>query len=98
MTDMKNLPLIIENLYQQEVFTDHDVDSLKAETTEFDKARSILDRVINRGEMASCKLLRILDVTKKNTLDPDLHSWISWFSLKDPEEEEDEEASYLSGE
>ncbi|XP_056089397.1 uncharacterized protein LOC130069521 isoform X1 [Rhinichthys klamathensis goyatoka] len=87
VTDMKNLPLIIENLYQQRVFNDHEVDALKAERTEFDKARCILDWVTNKGEEASYELLKILDVTKKRTLDPDLHSWISCFPLRVEDEE-----------
>ncbi|XP_077069763.1 uncharacterized protein LOC143722311 [Siphateles boraxobius] len=82
VTDMKNLPLIIENLYQQSVFNDHEVDDLKAERTEFDKARCILDWVIKKGEEASYELLKILDVTKKSTLHPKLHSWISCFPLR----------------
>ncbi|KAL1279205.1 hypothetical protein QQF64_025878 [Cirrhinus molitorella] len=93
VTDMKNLPLIIENLYQKNVFNDYEVDALKAESTEFDKARCILDWVINKGEVASEKLLKILDVTKKRTLDPSLHYWISCFSFT----LEDAEASYSFG-
>ncbi|RXN13642.1 hypothetical protein ROHU_001537 [Labeo rohita] len=93
VTDIRNLPLIIENLYQKKVFNDHEVDALKAERTEFDKARCILDWVINKGEEASYELLRILDVTKKRTLDPGLHYWISCFSFK----VEDTEASYSFG-
>ncbi|XP_056089434.1 nucleotide-binding oligomerization domain-containing protein 2-like isoform X2 [Rhinichthys klamathensis goyatoka] len=86
VTDMKNLPLIIENLYQRKVFNDHEVDDLKAERTEFDKARCILDWVINKGEEASYELLKILDVTKKRTLHPDLHTWISCFPFRWEEE------------
>uniref|UniRef100_A0A671S2C5 CARD domain-containing protein n=1 Tax=Sinocyclocheilus anshuiensis TaxID=1608454 RepID=A0A671S2C5_9TELE len=93
-SDRANFPLIIENLYQQNVFNDYEVDALKAERTEFDKARSMLDWVINKGEMASYELLRILDVTKKRTLDPGLHYWISCFSFR----VEDTEPSYLFGE
>ncbi|KAK7175303.1 hypothetical protein R3I93_002262 [Phoxinus phoxinus] len=93
VTHMKNLPLIIENLNQQRVFNDHEVDDLKAERTEFDKARCILDWVTKKGEEASYELLRILDVTKKRTLHPDLHSWISCFPFR----WEDEEVSYSFG-
>uniref|UniRef100_A0A673MNN9 CARD domain-containing protein n=1 Tax=Sinocyclocheilus rhinocerous TaxID=307959 RepID=A0A673MNN9_9TELE len=94
VTGMKNLPLIIENLHQQNVFNVYEVDALKAESSEFEKARSILDWVINKGDEASYKLLKILDVTKKRTLDPGLHPWISYFPFK----EEDAEASYSIGE
>ncbi|XDV12448.1 hypothetical protein PO909_001127 [Leuciscus waleckii] len=92
VTHMENLPLIIENLYQQRVFNDHEVDALKAEESS-DKARCILDWVTKKGEEASYELLRILDVTKKRTLHPDLHSWISCFPLR----VEDEETSYSFG-
>ncbi|XP_051742453.1 uncharacterized protein LOC127508489 isoform X8 [Ctenopharyngodon idella] len=92
VTDMRNHKLIIENLYQKEVFNDHEVDALKAERTEFDKARSILDWVINKGEEASYKLLRILDDTRKKTLDSGSHSWIISFKFR-----EDEEVSSLLG-
>lgn len=94
MTQMRNLPLIIENLYQQKVFNDHEVDALKAERTEFDKARSILDWVINKGETACYELLRILDATQKRTLDSDLHYWICCFPFR----VEDTEISYSTGE
>uniref|UniRef100_A0A8C1RAH5 CARD domain-containing protein n=1 Tax=Cyprinus carpio TaxID=7962 RepID=A0A8C1RAH5_CYPCA len=70
VTCMKNLPLIIENLYQKKVFNDYEVDALKAEKTEFDKARCILDWVINKGDEASYELLKILDHIRKRTLDP----------------------------
>ncbi|XP_073721114.1 uncharacterized protein [Misgurnus anguillicaudatus] len=92
VTRMQNFPLIIENLYQQKVFNDHDVDAVKAERTEFDKARCILDRVIKKGEMASYELLKILDFTRRRTLHPDLHYWISCFSFR-----EDADTVYLLG-
>ncbi|XP_057202393.1 uncharacterized protein LOC130561823 isoform X2 [Triplophysa rosa] len=92
VTGMQNLPLITENLYQQKVFNVHEVDALKAEETEFDKARSILDWVIKKGEEASYKLLSILDFTRKRTLHVDLHVWICCFSFR-----EDADASYSFG-
>ncbi|XP_043085471.1 nucleotide-binding oligomerization domain-containing protein 1-like [Puntigrus tetrazona] len=90
LTQMKNLSLIIDNLYQENIFCDDEVNALKADRTEFEQARCLLDMVINKGEEASYEFLRILDVTKKRTLDPDLHYWISCFSFRD----EDTEASY----
>ncbi|XP_016428139.1 uncharacterized protein LOC107755758, partial [Sinocyclocheilus rhinocerous] len=93
VTGMKNLPLIIENLHQQNVFNVYNLNDLKAERTEFGKARCILDWVTNKGEKASYELLKILDVTKKRTLDPGLHPWISYFPFK----EDDAEASYSIG-
>ncbi|RXN13641.1 hypothetical protein ROHU_001536 [Labeo rohita] len=93
VNNLKNLPVIIENLYQQNVFNDHEIDALKAERTEFDKVRCILDWVINKGEMASYELLRILDVTQKRTLSSNLRYWISCFPFR----WEDTEASYSFG-
>ncbi|XP_042589457.1 nucleotide-binding oligomerization domain-containing protein 2-like isoform X2 [Cyprinus carpio] len=93
VTRMKNLPLIIENLYQKKVFNDYEVDALKAEKTEFDKARCILDWVINKGDEASYELLKILDHIRRRTLDPGLHPWISCFPFRD----EDPEPSCLFG-
>ncbi|RXN11467.1 hypothetical protein ROHU_029995 [Labeo rohita] len=93
VTNMKNLPLIIQNLYQKNVFNYYEVNALKAVRKKIDKARWILDWVINKGEIASEELLQILDVTKKRTLDPGLHYWISCFSFRG----EDTEASYSFG-
>uniref|UniRef100_A0A8C1U496 NACHT domain-containing protein n=1 Tax=Cyprinus carpio TaxID=7962 RepID=A0A8C1U496_CYPCA len=56
---------------------------LKAERTEYDQARCILDWVVNKGDEASYELLKILDVTKKRTLDPGLHPWISCSPFRD---------------
>ncbi|KAK1792082.1 hypothetical protein P4O66_001862 [Electrophorus voltai] len=92
VTRLQNFPLITENLCQHKVFNDHDVDALKAERTDFDKARFILDRVIKRGESASYELLRILDVTRKRTLHPDSHTWLSQFHFR-----EDTETDYTVG-
>jgi len=84
---MRHHSLIIENLYQQNVFNEEEVGILKAEKTERDKARCILVGVTSKGKEASYKLLRILDATKNRTLDPDLHSWISCFPLRVEDEE-----------
>ncbi|XP_058624749.1 uncharacterized protein LOC131536081 isoform X2 [Onychostoma macrolepis] len=93
VTGLKNLPLIVENLYQKKVFSVYEVDALKAESAEFDKARCILDWVINKGDEASYEFLQILDVTKKRTLDPGLHPWISCSPFRD----DDAEPSYSFG-
>ncbi|XP_043087993.1 uncharacterized protein LOC122334247 isoform X2 [Puntigrus tetrazona] len=90
---MKNLPLIIENLYAQKIFNDYEVDALKAERSEFDKARCILDWVVNKGEIASYELLRILDVTQKRTLHPDSRCWVNCFPFR----VEDTDTSYSVG-
>lgn len=94
VTHMRNHDEIIDNLYQRKVFNYHDVDSFQAEKTGCEKARYILDRVTKKGEEASYKLLRILDVTKKRTLHPDFHYWITCFPFR----EEDAEISYSPGE
>uniref|UniRef100_A0AAR2IL86 CARD domain-containing protein n=1 Tax=Pygocentrus nattereri TaxID=42514 RepID=A0AAR2IL86_PYGNA len=93
VTNLQNLPLIIDNLCQHKVFGVHQLDALKAEKTDFDKARFILGFVITQGDEASYELLRILDVTRKRTLHQDLHIWISYFPFG-----EEVETSYSVGE
>ncbi|XP_037388654.1 uncharacterized protein LOC108415153 isoform X2 [Pygocentrus nattereri] len=92
VTNLQNLPLIIDNLCQHKVFGVHQLDALKAEKTDFDKARFILGFVITQGDEASYELLRILDVTRKRTLHQDLHIWISYFPFG-----EEVETSYSVG-
>uniref|UniRef100_A0A3Q3QAC2 NACHT domain-containing protein n=1 Tax=Monopterus albus TaxID=43700 RepID=A0A3Q3QAC2_MONAL len=66
---LKNLSVIVENLYQKEVFTGEEVSKIEAETDDYDKTRKILDLVINKGEDACYLLLRIIDMTRKRTLE-----------------------------
>ncbi|XP_076874396.1 uncharacterized protein LOC143524655 isoform X2 [Brachyhypopomus gauderio] len=86
ITHLQNFPLITENLYQRRVFNDHEVDALKAERTDYNKARFILDSVTKKGESACYELLRILDMTRKRTLHPDSHFWISCFPFREDTE------------
>ncbi|XP_072526407.1 uncharacterized protein [Salminus brasiliensis] len=92
VTRLRNFPLITENLYQRKVLNGSEVDALKAERRNFDKARFILDCVSKKGEGASYELLRILDITRKRTLHQDSHHWICCFPFR-----EDTEADYSVG-
>ncbi|XP_076579382.1 uncharacterized protein LOC143315808 [Chaetodon auriga] len=67
--ELKNLSVIVENLYQQNVFSDEEVSKIKAERDDYDKSRAILDSVIKKGEAACYEFLRILDTTRKRSLD-----------------------------
>ncbi|KAI4878678.1 hypothetical protein NFI96_030341, partial [Prochilodus magdalenae] len=86
VTNLQDFPLIIENLYQRSVFNDYEVDALKAERADFDKARFILDTVYKKGESASYELLRILNISRTKTLHPDSHIWISCFPFREDTE------------
>lgn len=66
--ELKNLSVIVENLYQQEVLSDEEVNKIQGERDEYDKTRKILDSVIKKGEAACYQLLRIIDMTRKRTL------------------------------
>lgn len=93
VSQMQNFPVIVENLYQLRVFNNYDVNAVKTKWTERDKAKYILNRVINEGETASYELLKILDFTWKRTLRPSLHKWIKRYSFR-----EDSKANYSFGE
>ena len=96
---LKNLSVIVENLYQQGVLTDEQVSKIKTEPDDFDKTRAILDLVKLKGEKASYELLKVIYLTRKRTLkrpvseeacststqrsNHDLHYWISCFSFKE---------------
>ncbi|XP_030643622.1 protein NLRC5-like [Chanos chanos] len=80
------------NKNKHKVLNDHEVDAIKAEKRDFDKARYILDSVIKKGEAASYELLKILDFTRKSTLHSDSHHWISCFSFR-----EDSGTEYSAG-
>ncbi|CAK6980098.1 protein NLRC5-like, partial [Scomber scombrus] len=66
--ELKNLSVILENLYQQEVLSDEEVSKIQAKTNDYDKTRDILDSVIKKGEDACYELLSIIDTTRKRTL------------------------------
>ncbi|KAG8004462.1 hypothetical protein GBF38_008692 [Nibea albiflora] len=94
--ELKNLSVIVENLYQQGVFQDEEVSKIQAEKDDYDKARHILDSVTKKGEEACYRFLKIIDTTRKRTLGRlpegnteastqklNLHTWISCFSFKE---------------
>ncbi|XP_035767702.1 uncharacterized protein LOC118454870 [Neolamprologus brichardi] len=100
--ELKNLTVILENLYQRGVLCDEEVSKIQAEKDDYDKTRKILDSVTNKGEKACYEFLKIIDMTRKRTLvrhplHPgtktfDLHHWISCFSFK---EDTETNANYL---
>ncbi|XP_041822620.1 uncharacterized protein LOC121627660 [Chelmon rostratus] len=67
--ELKNLSVIVENLYQRGVFSDEEVSKIKAEGDDYDKSRKILDSVTKKGEDACYEFLRIIDITRKRALD-----------------------------
>lgn len=67
--ELKNLSVIVENLYQQKVFQGEEVSKIQAEKDDYDKTRKILDSVTKKGEAACYKFLRIIDMTRKRTLE-----------------------------
>ncbi|XP_038547851.1 uncharacterized protein LOC119881802 isoform X2 [Micropterus salmoides] len=66
--DLNNLSVVVENLYQKEVFSDEEVSKIQAERDDYDKTRRILDSVTKKGEAACQVFLRIIYVTRKRTL------------------------------
>ena len=66
--DLKNLSVIVENLYQQGIFTDEEFSEINAERNDFDKTRNILDSVTKKGEAACYEFLKIIDMTRERTL------------------------------
>ncbi|XP_027014692.2 uncharacterized protein LOC113650499 [Tachysurus fulvidraco] len=93
---LKNLPVIVEQLQEQNVFNGNEVSEIEAEPEKYNKTRRILDLVLNKGEKACYNFLRILDRERKLVLPkpdstsqtPDLHTWISWFSFGDEAEDD----------
>ncbi|XP_053539897.1 uncharacterized protein LOC108272987 isoform X12 [Ictalurus punctatus] len=93
---LQNLPLIVEKLHQQNVLNGNEVGDLEDEPVNCRKTRKILDWVINKGEEACYKFLRILDRERKSvlpkldssSLTPDLHTWICLFSFRDEPEDD----------
>ncbi|KAM4711414.1 LOW QUALITY PROTEIN: uncharacterized protein FYW61_021844 [Anableps anableps] len=96
--ELRNLSVILENLYQQGVLIDEEVSKIKAEKDDYDRTRAMLDSVIRKGEAACYKLLRIIYMTRRRTLNRpshdastkakkfDLHHWTSCFPFKEDEE------------
>uniref|UniRef100_A0AAZ1X7H3 NACHT domain-containing protein n=1 Tax=Oreochromis aureus TaxID=47969 RepID=A0AAZ1X7H3_OREAU len=104
ISGLKNLSVILENLNQKGVLGDEEVSNIKAEKTNEDKIRTTLISVTKKGEAACYELLKIIDMTRKRTLEKplllpeinkfDLHHWISCFSFK---EETQVDTNYLQG-
>lgn len=104
ISGLKDLSVILENLNQKGVLGDEEVSNIKAEKTDEDKRRTTLISVIKKGEAACYELLKIIDMTRKRTLEKlllppeknkfDLHHWISCFSFK---EETQVDTNYLQG-
>ncbi|XP_032412793.1 uncharacterized protein LOC116716100 isoform X7 [Xiphophorus hellerii] len=67
--ELRNLSVILENLYQQKVLTDEEVSKIKAEKDDYDRTRAILDSVTRKGEAACYRFLRIIDQTRRRTLE-----------------------------
>ncbi|KAL7370183.1 hypothetical protein ABVT39_021572 [Epinephelus coioides] len=80
---LKNLSVILENLRQKEVLSDEAVSKIQAEKDDYDKTRKILDWVKSNGEDACYEFLRIVDMTRKRTLEVDQHHWISCFPFRE---------------
>ncbi|XP_078021828.1 uncharacterized protein LOC117249944 isoform X2 [Epinephelus lanceolatus] len=91
---LKNLSVILENLRQKEVFSDEAVSKIQAEKDDYDKTRKILDWLKCKGEDACYEFLRIVDMTRKRTLEVDLHHWISCFPFR---EDTQMDTNYLQG-
>ncbi|KAF4080784.1 hypothetical protein AMELA_G00175240 [Ameiurus melas] len=86
---LQNLPLIVEKLHQQNIFNGNEVSEIESETEKYNKTRKILDWVLNKGEEACYKFLRILDHERKLVLPkPDLQTWICSFSFRDEPEDD----------
>ncbi|KAM8722727.1 uncharacterized protein AB9X84_005287 [Acanthopagrus schlegelii] len=92
--ELKNLSVIVENLYQQRVFSDEEVSEIEAEKHDFDKTRNILDSVTKKGEAACYEFLKIIDMTRKRTLGRNMHHWISCFPFR---EDTEMDTNYLQG-
>ncbi|MEQ2300828.1 hypothetical protein AMECASPLE_029866, partial [Ameca splendens] len=99
--ELRNLSVIVENLYQQRVFTDEEVSKIKKRKDVYDRTRAILDSVIRKGEAACYILMRIIDLVRRRrpthlskisqeaSTDAkrfDLHHWIGCFPFKEDEE------------
>ncbi|XP_039908523.1 uncharacterized protein LOC120747026 [Simochromis diagramma] len=106
---LKGLTVIVEHLYQEEVFSEEEVSKIKTAGDDFDKTREIVNRVIKKGEAACYEFLRIIDITRKRRTERppsftasdsssqdkfDLNYWISCFSFKD---DTNMDVTYLQG-
>lgn len=97
--ELKDLSVIVENLYQRRVIMDEEVSKIQTERDDYDKTRRIVDSVTKKGEAACYHFLKIIDITRKRTLGRppsekkglastetktfDLHYWISCYPFKE---------------
>ncbi|KAM4711409.1 protein NLRC5-like [Anableps anableps] len=54
--ELRNLSVILENLYQQGVLIDEEVSKIKAEKDDYDRTRAMLDSVIRKGKFFPTKI------------------------------------------
>ncbi|XP_071389872.1 nucleotide-binding oligomerization domain-containing protein 1-like [Centroberyx affinis] len=66
---LRSLSVIVENLHQRRVLNEEEVSKIQTEPDDFDKTRKILDWVMNKGEEACYEFLKIIDMTRKRTLE-----------------------------
>ncbi|XP_076736580.1 uncharacterized protein LOC101483126 isoform X2 [Maylandia zebra] len=112
ISGLKDLSVILENLNQKGVLGDEEVSNIKAEKTDKDKRRTTLISVIKKGEAACYELLKIIDMTRKRTLEklllpPEKNSDASteknkfdlhhWISCYSFKEETQVDTNYLQG-
>ncbi|MEQ2247950.1 hypothetical protein ILYODFUR_014330 [Ilyodon furcidens] len=110
--ELRSLSVILENLFQQGVLMDEEVNKIKAEKDDYDRTRAILNSVTRKGEAACYKLLRIIDLTRRRTLErPAPFSRISheasteakrfdlhhWISCFPFKEDEEMNVNYIQG-
>ncbi|KAM9328489.1 uncharacterized protein KZ484_019878 [Pholidichthys leucotaenia] len=104
---LNNLPVIVENLYQQRVLTGEEVSKIKTERDDYDKTRKLVDSLINKGNKACYEFLKILNVMRNwtsgrsshlqrrnETSEFDQYDWASCFIL---EEDTQMDVQYLQG-
>ncbi|KAM9328481.1 uncharacterized protein KZ484_019868 [Pholidichthys leucotaenia] len=105
--ELNDLPLIVEDLYQQGVLTGEEVSKIKAERDDYDKTRNLVDSLINKGNTACSRFLNILHVMRKSTSgrsshlqrmnktsEFDQYNWASCFFI---EEDTQMDVPYLKG-
>ncbi|MEQ2242144.1 hypothetical protein ILYODFUR_032848 [Ilyodon furcidens] len=110
--ELRSLSLILENLFQQGVLMGEEVSKIKKKKDDYDRTRAILDSVTRKGEAACYKLLRIIDLTRRRTLErPALLSKIiheasieakrfdlhHWISCFPFKEDEEMDTNYFKG-
>lgn len=112
ISGLKDLSVILENLNQKGVLGDEEVSNIKAEKTDEEKIRTTLISVTKKGEAACYELLKIIDRTRKRTLEklllpPEKNSDASteknkfdlhhWISCFSFKEETQVDTNYLQG-